>query len=152
MGYRDDLYTARNIIGYTGTVHLDPTVYFQCGQEYGRITQNHPFKENNGRSEVGSCADYRIENLRVYGQMRCVEFDGETAIHFSRSLFVPIARATKLQRAVLARSIFNYPEKKVFDDMSAEDQELLLDGPRIPSVDVKGLIGAFEGTLADTNP
>ena len=28
MGNRDDFYTAENIIGYTGNLHNNPTVYF----------------------------------------------------------------------------------------------------------------------------
>jgi len=52
MTYRPDFYTAENIVGYTGDLHNDPTVYFETYTEHGRITQFHHKWDNVGRNEV----------------------------------------------------------------------------------------------------
>jgi hypothetical protein len=72
MGYRDDFYKKDNILGYTGDLMKDPTVYFadagglnpktvdvdgrtQVLVSFGRITQDHPHKNNIGRGKVHEC-------------------------------------------------------------------------------------------------
>ena len=54
MGYCDALYTADNIIGYTGKGtgpdwHKRVTVYFENTQFAGHITQQHQINDNIGR-------------------------------------------------------------------------------------------------------
>ena len=66
MSYRDDFYIPRNIIGYTGNINNNPTVYFQNGASYGHITQAHDIRQNIGREEVCQAQDYRIFN-NVHG-------------------------------------------------------------------------------------
>lgn len=112
MGYRDDFYIVGNIIGHTGKVHSDPTVYFQHGDEYGHITQNHQVKENIGREEVSQHAEYRIGNEEVNGIPMCIEREGNEKVHTSRSKFVSTANLSSLQKKVLARSIYNFTSKK----------------------------------------
>ncbi|MEW7278234.1 hypothetical protein ABW636_06535 [Aquimarina sp. 2201CG1-2-11] len=62
MGYRDDFYIKDNIIGYTGKLGSNPTVYFKKGKEYGHITKYHYFVTNIGRKTVFSADDYTITN------------------------------------------------------------------------------------------
>ena len=57
MGYRDDFYTEENIVGYTGDINNNPTVYFEKNHgngeiSYGRITQSHGDPENQGREFI----------------------------------------------------------------------------------------------------
>jgi hypothetical protein len=68
MGYRDDFYVVRNIIGYTGRISFDlpPTIYFyDCTRKLlGHITQYHPNYENIGRQKVIVAIGYLIFNSR----------------------------------------------------------------------------------------
>jgi len=63
MGYRDDFYKPENIVGYTGRLGVNPTVYFASADEVGRITQDHPHAKNVGRNKVRKSATYTIANL-----------------------------------------------------------------------------------------
>lgn len=56
-GYKDDFYVQENIIGYTGKLGENPTVYFQSRNKngnitFGHITQEHDNKDNIGREIV----------------------------------------------------------------------------------------------------
>ncbi|MGB0949264.1 MAG: hypothetical protein ACPGU0_04070, partial [Marinirhabdus sp.] len=51
-----------NIIGYTGDIHDNPTVFFKKGNKFGRITQDHQHEDNIGRNRVKSHSDHSIEN------------------------------------------------------------------------------------------
>ena len=62
MAYRGDFYAPGNIIGYTGEISFNPTVYFLNGNSFGHITQNHPCKENIGREGVQTEIGYTIGN------------------------------------------------------------------------------------------
>ena len=62
MGYRDDFYTADNLIGYSGDLYKTPTVYFESDSEYGHITQAHPYPQNVGREPVESNEGYFLGN------------------------------------------------------------------------------------------
>jgi hypothetical protein len=115
MGCRDDFYIVGNIIGYTGKAHSDPTVYFQHGDEYGHITQNHGIKENIGREKVGRDANYSINNEMVDGSLSSVERTGpgnDGIMHTSRSKFVSVLAMSSLQKNILARSIYNFTSQK----------------------------------------
>jgi len=83
MAYCDLLYRPGNIIGYTGDVDNDPTVYFctpsteddgsvrttQVGDNmqilflHGHITQNHPKQKNIGREKAFESWSYSIMNV-----------------------------------------------------------------------------------------
>jgi hypothetical protein len=80
MGYRDDFYVEDNIIGYTGDVQSNPTVYFKatCRDDhkkitFGHITQAHGEAGNVGREPVRNSATYAVFNRMVDGKMRLQE-------------------------------------------------------------------------------
>ena len=116
MGYRDDFYIAENIVGYSGSLHINPTVYFISNdggsRTFGRITQDHGNKLNVGRNATRSHDDYVVENRTVRGAEKCIEFYGGKIRHESRSLFTPFNGLSALQKSVLKRAIINYPEAK----------------------------------------
>lgn len=87
MSYRDDFYTKENIIGYTGLLSNNPTVYFKRGDEFGRITQYHKDKDNIGRNVVREYSDYKITN-NVNGKAE--EFYDKTVNHTSRNRFIKV--------------------------------------------------------------
>jgi hypothetical protein len=80
MGYKDDFYVKKNIIGWTGDINGDEfSVYFadcdgsppptvriadvdQIVVQYGHITQKHVCAYNVGREEVHECFSYAIYN------------------------------------------------------------------------------------------
>lgn len=93
--YMDDFYVAENIIGYTGSILNNPTMYFRNGNTFGRITQHHDDPNNVGRNLVRTHADYFIENE---DGMAWEYYDGDWQ-HNSRSefesikaVFLPILR------------------------------------------------------------
>ncbi|UTW64087.1 hypothetical protein KFE98_08095 [bacterium SCSIO 12741] len=64
--YRDDFYRPENIIGHTGDLNKNPTVYFRKGNEVGRITQKFDRNPlNEGREKVRSMDGYSIDNYYV---------------------------------------------------------------------------------------
>ena len=80
MGYRDDFYKEENILGYTGQLGSNPTVYFadaggvnpklqQVGDkqkvvvQFGHITQAHDDSTNVGRERVREAFSYSICNV-----------------------------------------------------------------------------------------
>ena len=90
MGYRDDFYKKDNILGYTGDLMKDPTVYFadagglnpntvdvdgrtQVLVSFGRITQVHPHEDNVGRGKVHECYSYSISNVTENGREQAKE-------------------------------------------------------------------------------
>ncbi len=108
MCYRDDFYKASNIIGYTGD-YSNPdhvTVYFQSGEEFGRITQYYPENEANvGRSVVRSCKDYKIYNEHNdQNDYHAIEFYDKKVRHTSRNPFVALDGKEHL-RLELAQAI-----------------------------------------------
>ncbi len=112
MGYRDDLYQAKNIIGYTGD-HMfrdRVTVYFISGADFGRITQYYPDDETNvGRNKVRTAHDYKIYNSKTDGC--AVEFYDGSVQHESRSPFVPVG-GNDILKYELAKSILAHTELK----------------------------------------
>ena len=62
MAYAADFYVPDNIIGYTGVLSKNPTVYFLSATHYGHITQVHDVWENVGRETVLSNQKYRFGN------------------------------------------------------------------------------------------
>ena len=84
MAYAPEFYTPENIIGYTGVLNKNPTVYFLSATYYGHITQVHGVWRNVGRETIRSNAKYTFEND---GDKKClVESDsGAHMHHVSRS-------------------------------------------------------------------
>ena len=68
MGYRDDFYKLDNMIGYTGVLHKQPTVYFydSATHGFGHITQQHSDPTNVGREQYNADDKYKIENAKIY--------------------------------------------------------------------------------------
>jgi len=110
MGYRDDFYIERNIVGYTGRLGVKPTVYFENQTEYGRITQDHPNAGNIGRNKVRQKAGYQVSNQLSKGFFHAVE-KNTGVTHKSRN---PIynAHISKFERSRLAKAIALFPNLK----------------------------------------
>lgn len=109
MSYRDDFYIKDNIIGYTGDILNNPTVYFKkvdgTGQiEFGRITQEHDDESNVGRNVVRTARDYAITNVNGKAQ----EYYNGKVRHFSRG---PFTEANQTN-AALVSAISRFTELK----------------------------------------
>jgi hypothetical protein len=101
MGYRDDFYKKDNILGYTGELLDNPSVYFadaggtsprlvnvggkdQVLVSFGHITQHHSMADNIGRGAVLESHSYSIYNNSqgaaeecVHGPRECERIFGE---------------------------------------------------------------------------
>lgn len=70
IGFMGNFYIKENIIGYTGNIDKDPTVYFmrevEAGFESGHITQDHDYMYNIGRTTVLTSNFYNIFNVNFY--------------------------------------------------------------------------------------
>lgn len=82
--YEENFYVKGNIIGYTGSLNSNPTVYFKKGTRFGRITQAHGKQNNVGRNKVRTKADYKIYNSK---SGKAKEFYGGEVKHNSRNKF-----------------------------------------------------------------
>lgn len=147
MGYHDELYNVAYMIGYTGTVHLNPTVYFQRKYRYGHITQAHDIKANIGRERVGENPEYVIENKIKNGKATCIERIGDKKFHTSRNEFIPIAKCSNLQKAVLGQSVLNFTEQKPICRMSARARREAIYGAQIAGGDVDDLVELYQGYI-----
>lgn len=117
MGYQDNLYCRKNIIGYTGDILHKPTVYFaneMCGAvtEFGHITQQYDQPENIGREERDWSSGYAIDNLFVLGALRSVESKWGNPFHVSRSHFVPVRKVPPNKMLYLEAAIVAFPDLK----------------------------------------
>lgn len=125
--YRLDFYKRENIIGYTGDIDDNPTVYFRdANNNFGRITQYHNDPSNIGRNEIRQYADYRIENVwdnNVSGP-RAKEYYGGRYRHTSRNLFHPVDE-DNIDQLAEAIDNFRYAKTKLL--------RLNLNNPLIPS-------------------
>jgi hypothetical protein len=84
MAYAPEFYIPENIIGYTGVLHKNPTVYFLSATHYGHITQVHDDWTNVGREKIRSNTRYFFGN--VLTDKRLLERDsGANWKHPSRS-------------------------------------------------------------------
>ncbi len=127
MGYRDDFYIPDNIIGYSGSAALNPTVYFKYQCFFGRITQYYPEPDNLGRSLVRFAHDHCIVNYSraitnqdilkrlhpntiKFGNM--FEFYNGAVTHCSRNAFVPIKNQNTMLRSHLSTAIHAFPTIK----------------------------------------
>jgi hypothetical protein len=83
LAYEPGFYIPENIIGYTGVLSKNPTVYFLSKTHYGHITQVHNNWKNVGRSTVRVNDKYFFGNV---GNGNClVERDPGVLKHTSRS-------------------------------------------------------------------
>ena len=124
MSYRGDFYIPENIIGYTGNINNNPTVYFKKGYSFGHITQAHDYGHNVGREEVGQAVDYEIKNIRG----RCHEFAGGYCFHSSRSEFISVEGLGYASKYLLSLAISKFNLKKQWGDLTREEQDKVLDG------------------------
>jgi hypothetical protein len=115
MGYRDDFYVVDNIIGYTGDLHDNPTVYFETDEEYGHITQDHPHDDNIGRERVDPVEGYVASNNDLGPQkgVRLQEGFGDKVRHTSRNELISIEGMSQGDKDILKMSIWTFPSLKV---------------------------------------
>jgi hypothetical protein len=105
VAYAPEFYSPENIIGYTGVLHKNPTVYFLSASHYGHITQVHDQWRNVGRETIRSSARYMFGNV---GDHNClVESDpGAPMSHISRSPMILVSGAIppELTHAIMVHS------------------------------------------------
>jgi hypothetical protein len=110
VAYAADFYTPENIIGYTGALNKNPTVYFLSATHYGHITQVHDVWRNVGRETIESNARYTFGNT---GDNSCLE-EEDTGVspmyHHSRSPMI-LVRAGAIPPE-LTHAIMVHTEKK----------------------------------------
>ncbi|MEO0912673.1 MAG: hypothetical protein AAFY59_06765 [Pseudomonadota bacterium] len=121
MGYRDDFYCPQNIIGWTGDLYGEPTVYFRRvlrGDlvEFGRITQAHQRQNNVGRGRVRNSCGYQIDNEQYANKLRAVERVHGHVDHFSRDIFLPLIMVPTGAEGFLHAAITRFTEKKTIHD------------------------------------
>ena len=135
MGYEDDFYVRKNIIGYTGELHNNPTVYFTTQNEHGRITQAHPNAENVGRNLVKTRHGHTFKNEDIgRGEIRLVEYQNERKFHTSRNALIwldPTPSDNTLD--ILERAITRFPDLKRKYNANHEVQAWL--GTQVPNED-----------------
>ena len=106
MAYASDFYTPENIIGYTGVLNKNPTVYFLSATHYGHITQVHDEWRNVGRETIRSNAQYTFANEG--GDKALVELDrGASMSHHSRSPMILVGKGAlppELTHAIMVHS------------------------------------------------
>jgi hypothetical protein len=141
MVYRDDFYIKNNIIGYTGDLtRIDFTAYFadagcmnprtveadgrqQVLVSFGRITQDHPHKDNIRRGAAYECYSYCIVNegdrakycvhgrreLRKIGMREKGGEEEFLSFHASRNRFESV---TDGNIEILAKAIERFPNPR----------------------------------------
>jgi hypothetical protein len=104
LAYAPDFYIPENIIGFTGVLNRNPTVYFLSKTHYGHITQVHDMRSNIGRDDIGSNRLYTFGN--VSGQLE--EKDpGAPMTHTSRSPMTLVSSGSippELTHAIMVHS------------------------------------------------
>ena len=114
MSYRDDFYIVDNIIGYTGDIHDDPTVYFESSEEYGHITQFHDKDVNIGREKVRPLEGYGAVNTdEGTDKVRLQEYVGTKIIHTSRNELISVEGMCQGDKDILKMSIWTFRSLKV---------------------------------------
>jgi hypothetical protein len=123
--YEPDFYIPENIIGYTGVLSKNPTVYFLSKTHYGHITQVHEDWTNVGREVICLNTQYAFGNR---DGKRLFEKDTARAmVHTSRSAMTLIDAGTpppELTHAIMvhserkARELVN---RKIEYDVSSEN-------------------------------
>ncbi len=77
------LYQPQNIMGITGTVGHNPTVYYRSGHTFGHITTAHPYSDNVGREVPRTDPTYTATNTGRHGALE--ERVGGRVFHTSRN-------------------------------------------------------------------
>jgi len=110
--YAPDFYVPDNIIGYTGVLQKNPTVYFMSPTHYGHITQVHDDWQNVGREAIYPLGKYAFANMVLEGSIRLVEQDAARNMgHTSRSAMV-LVRSGQPVPPELTHAIMVHTEKK----------------------------------------
>jgi hypothetical protein len=121
--YAADFYVPDNIIGYTGVLQKNPTVYFLSKTHYGHITQVHDDWQNVGREAIYALGQYSFANMVVDQIVRLVEEDAARNMgHTSRSPMT-LLRSGQALPPELSHAIMVHTEKKA--------RELTSDGLKI---------------------
>src|SRR5262245_63408503 len=112
MAYKSDFYIPENIIGYTGQIEQNPTVYFLKGppqgpHTFGHITQGHQIGPNEGREKVCRAALYE---MRASPQGTLEEWADGVMIHPSRSPFISARNLSAKKKWLLSTSIARFTE------------------------------------------
>lgn len=132
MGYRDDFYTADNLVGHTGDPKNHPTVYFMrdIGPTvlFGHITQKHEIPENVGRERVDEHPEYLITNEEFEDGVHAVEWAGDRDLHTSRNVFVDIDDSSKEVRALLLGAITKCTDMKKWGEMTRAQRRMACKG------------------------
>jgi len=107
--YEPDFYTPENIIGYTGVLNKNPTVYFLSRTHYGHITQVHEEWTNVGREVIYPNTTYAFGNR---DGVRLTEFDSARPMsHTSRSAMTLISGSPPPE---LTHAIMVHSERKAY--------------------------------------
>lgn len=111
MAYEPNFYVPENIIGYTGVLSKNPTVYFLSGTDYGHITQVHEDWTNVGREVICPHTGYGFGNQNDDG-LRLLEKDkgARPMEHLSRSPMTLIGKGTPPPE--LTHAIMVHAERK----------------------------------------
>jgi hypothetical protein len=109
VAYAPEFYVPENIIGYTGVLNKNPTVYFLSATHYGHITQVHDTWRNVGRETIRPNARYVFGNV---GNNNClIESDDAAPMgHTSRSAMILVG--TGALPPELTHAIMVHPEQK----------------------------------------
>ena len=112
--YGSSFYKPENIIGHTGDITSNPTVYYQDGDRFGGITTAHDESNNVGKSVIREASDYSIKNKGG----TAMEHYGGMDQHPSRNKFHPastsevqsqLSTATRNTRGVRQRHADRVP-------------------------------------------
>jgi hypothetical protein len=133
VSYRADFYIPENIIGYTGEIDNNPTVYFMTGpahgpNEYGHITQGHQIGPNEGREAVRRSTQYEI---RVGAGGNLEEWDGGQCIHPSRNAFISVTGLDAKSKYLLSCAIARFTEEKRVGRFTEQQIDELFDHGRV---------------------
>ena len=106
MAYAPEFYVPENIIGYTGVLNRNPTVYFLSATHYGHITQVHDEWRNVGRETIRPTDQYVFGNLGDNNAL--VEADYLASLsHASRSPMILVGKSStppELTHAIMVHS------------------------------------------------
>ena len=106
MAYAPDFYVPENIIGYTGVLNRNPTVYFLSATHYGHITQVHDEWRNVGRETIRPTDRYVFGNVGDNNAL--VEADYLASLsHESRSPMILVSKSSippELTHAIMVHS------------------------------------------------
>jgi hypothetical protein len=115
VAYEPGFYVPENIIGYTGVLNKNPTVYFLSKTHYGHITQVHDEWRNVGRETIRSNAQYFFGNVGDGNAL--FERDPGVMTHQSRSPMILVGSTLPPE---LSHAIMVHSEQKALRDPGAK--------------------------------